>query len=191
MKCICHQCALWGGTHSGHTFKQLGNVIRLSKFWWNRVVVHNNGWNPRISPDLILSVVFVLYLFICVGPLKLAPFSACVCTENGHYPRPQTLFSPDSPYDITSGEGPGLISERCSDKHFLTTTISVYWWGSPSFVNHILSSTMEIECAANNSSSSIDSPKTTRVMSSAKPNKIVGFADDMILVASCCNFPTR
>lgn len=24
-KCgICHQCALWGGTHSGHTFKQLG-----------------------------------------------------------------------------------------------------------------------------------------------------------------------
>lgn len=22
--CICHQCALWGGTHSGHTFKQLG-----------------------------------------------------------------------------------------------------------------------------------------------------------------------
>ncbi|EAT35401.1 AAEL012435-PA [Aedes aegypti] len=23
MKCICHQCALWGGTHSGHTFKQL------------------------------------------------------------------------------------------------------------------------------------------------------------------------
>ncbi|XP_055855337.1 uncharacterized protein LOC129917252 isoform X2 [Episyrphus balteatus] len=21
--CICHQCALWGGTHSGHTFKQL------------------------------------------------------------------------------------------------------------------------------------------------------------------------
>ncbi|XP_055540323.1 E3 ubiquitin-protein ligase TRIM37-like isoform X2 [Wyeomyia smithii] len=23
MKCICHQCALWGGTHSGHSFKQL------------------------------------------------------------------------------------------------------------------------------------------------------------------------
>lgn len=22
--CICHQCALWGGTHSGHSFKQLG-----------------------------------------------------------------------------------------------------------------------------------------------------------------------
>ena len=22
--CICHQCALWGGLHSGHTFKQLG-----------------------------------------------------------------------------------------------------------------------------------------------------------------------
>lgn len=24
--CICHQCALWGGTHSGHTFKQLGEL---------------------------------------------------------------------------------------------------------------------------------------------------------------------
>ncbi|XP_055316274.1 protein PF3D7_1417600-like [Sitodiplosis mosellana] len=24
--CICHQCALWGGTHSGHTFKQLDLV---------------------------------------------------------------------------------------------------------------------------------------------------------------------
>ncbi|XP_023014574.2 E3 ubiquitin-protein ligase TRIM37 [Leptinotarsa decemlineata] len=24
--CICHQCALWGGTHSGHTFKQLNEV---------------------------------------------------------------------------------------------------------------------------------------------------------------------
>ncbi|KAK8739176.1 hypothetical protein OTU49_003513 [Cherax quadricarinatus] len=25
-KCICHQCALWGGTHSGHTFKPLEEV---------------------------------------------------------------------------------------------------------------------------------------------------------------------
>lgn len=25
--CICHQCALWGGTHSGHTFKQLGKFL--------------------------------------------------------------------------------------------------------------------------------------------------------------------
>lgn len=25
--CICHQCALWGGTHSGHTFKQLGKLV--------------------------------------------------------------------------------------------------------------------------------------------------------------------
>ncbi|KAL0115521.1 hypothetical protein PUN28_010800 [Cardiocondyla obscurior] len=25
-KCICHQCALWGGTHSGHTFKPLQDV---------------------------------------------------------------------------------------------------------------------------------------------------------------------
>ncbi|XP_026831240.1 uncharacterized protein LOC105284425 isoform X2 [Ooceraea biroi] len=25
-KCICHQCALWGGTHSGHTFKPLEDV---------------------------------------------------------------------------------------------------------------------------------------------------------------------
>ena len=25
-KCICHQCALWGGTHSGHTFKPLDEV---------------------------------------------------------------------------------------------------------------------------------------------------------------------
>lgn len=25
-RCICHQCALWGGTHSGHTFKQLEEV---------------------------------------------------------------------------------------------------------------------------------------------------------------------
>ncbi|XP_064612300.1 E3 ubiquitin-protein ligase TRIM37-like isoform X2 [Liolophura sinensis] len=24
--CICHQCALWGGTHSGHTFKPLDSV---------------------------------------------------------------------------------------------------------------------------------------------------------------------
>lgn len=24
--CICHQCALWGGTHSGHTFKPLDDV---------------------------------------------------------------------------------------------------------------------------------------------------------------------
>ncbi|XP_057669302.1 E3 ubiquitin-protein ligase TRIM37-like isoform X2 [Diorhabda carinulata] len=24
--CICHQCALWGGTHSGHTFKPLNEV---------------------------------------------------------------------------------------------------------------------------------------------------------------------
>ncbi|XP_015840432.1 uncharacterized protein LOC661701 isoform X2 [Tribolium castaneum] len=24
--CICHQCALWGGTHSGHTFKPLDEV---------------------------------------------------------------------------------------------------------------------------------------------------------------------
>lgn len=28
--CICHQCALWGGTHSGHTFKQLGKFLSLS-----------------------------------------------------------------------------------------------------------------------------------------------------------------
>jgi len=25
-KCICHQCALWGGTHSGHTFKPLDEI---------------------------------------------------------------------------------------------------------------------------------------------------------------------
>ncbi|XP_039746622.1 uncharacterized protein LOC120624248 isoform X2 [Pararge aegeria] len=25
-RCICHQCALWGGTHSGHTFKPLEEV---------------------------------------------------------------------------------------------------------------------------------------------------------------------
>ena len=25
-ECICHQCALWGGTHSGHTFKPLEEV---------------------------------------------------------------------------------------------------------------------------------------------------------------------
>ncbi|CAH1184906.1 unnamed protein product [Phyllotreta striolata] len=25
--CICHQCALWGGTHSGHTFKPLDEVF--------------------------------------------------------------------------------------------------------------------------------------------------------------------
>lgn len=25
-KCICHQCALWGGTHSGHTFRPLEEV---------------------------------------------------------------------------------------------------------------------------------------------------------------------
>lgn len=25
-QCICHQCALWGGTHSGHTFKPLDDV---------------------------------------------------------------------------------------------------------------------------------------------------------------------
>ncbi|KAL5017120.1 hypothetical protein ScPMuIL_006709 [Solemya velum] len=25
-QCICHQCALWGGTHSGHTFKPLDGV---------------------------------------------------------------------------------------------------------------------------------------------------------------------
>lgn len=24
--CICHQCALWGGIHSGHSFKQLEHV---------------------------------------------------------------------------------------------------------------------------------------------------------------------
>ncbi|RXG74022.1 E3 ubiquitin-protein ligase TRIM37 [Armadillidium vulgare] len=24
--CICHQCALWGGTHSGHTFKPLEDI---------------------------------------------------------------------------------------------------------------------------------------------------------------------
>ncbi|TRY62611.1 hypothetical protein TCAL_08217 [Tigriopus californicus] len=25
-QCICHQCALWGGTHSGHTFKPLAEI---------------------------------------------------------------------------------------------------------------------------------------------------------------------
>lgn len=25
---ICHQCALWGGTHSGHTFKPLEDVYQ-------------------------------------------------------------------------------------------------------------------------------------------------------------------
>ena len=25
-QCICHQCALWGGTHTGHTFKPLEEV---------------------------------------------------------------------------------------------------------------------------------------------------------------------
>lgn len=25
-KCICHQCALWGGNHSGHTFKPLDDI---------------------------------------------------------------------------------------------------------------------------------------------------------------------
>jgi hypothetical protein len=25
-RCICHQCALWGGTHSGHSFKPLEEV---------------------------------------------------------------------------------------------------------------------------------------------------------------------
>ena len=24
--CICHQCALWGGTHTSHTFKPLDEV---------------------------------------------------------------------------------------------------------------------------------------------------------------------
>lgn len=27
--CICHQCALWGGTHSGHTFKKIGELNNL------------------------------------------------------------------------------------------------------------------------------------------------------------------
>lgn len=25
-KCICHQCALWGGMHGGHTFKPLAEI---------------------------------------------------------------------------------------------------------------------------------------------------------------------
>lgn len=29
--CICHQCALWGGTHSGHTFKKLGEISPVSR----------------------------------------------------------------------------------------------------------------------------------------------------------------
>lgn len=34
--CICHQCALWGGTHSGHTFKQLGKPLpSLSSIFLN------------------------------------------------------------------------------------------------------------------------------------------------------------
>lgn len=32
--CICHQCALFGGTHSGHTFKQLGNFTWLAIFFF-------------------------------------------------------------------------------------------------------------------------------------------------------------
>jgi len=27
-KCICHQCALWGGTHSGHDFRPLDEIYR-------------------------------------------------------------------------------------------------------------------------------------------------------------------
>lgn len=30
-KCICHQCALFGGTHSGHTFKPLDEVYEFHK----------------------------------------------------------------------------------------------------------------------------------------------------------------
>ncbi|XP_059144246.1 E3 ubiquitin-protein ligase TRIM37-like isoform X1 [Physella acuta] len=29
--CICHQCALWGGTHSGHTFKPLEGIYEEHK----------------------------------------------------------------------------------------------------------------------------------------------------------------
>ncbi|XP_075221281.1 E3 ubiquitin-protein ligase TRIM37-like isoform X2 [Lycorma delicatula] len=30
-RCICHQCALWGGTHTGHTFKPLEEVYEQHK----------------------------------------------------------------------------------------------------------------------------------------------------------------
>ncbi|BFZ18623.1 hypothetical protein BsWGS_21662 [Bradybaena similaris] len=30
-QCICHQCALWGGTHSGHTFKPLEGIYEEHK----------------------------------------------------------------------------------------------------------------------------------------------------------------
>lgn len=29
-RCICYQCALWGGTHSGHSFKQIGKQKSFS-----------------------------------------------------------------------------------------------------------------------------------------------------------------
>jgi tripartite motif-containing protein 37 len=31
IKCICHQCALFGGTHSGHTFKPLDEIYDFQK----------------------------------------------------------------------------------------------------------------------------------------------------------------
>ena len=31
IKCICHQCALFGGTHSGHTFKPLDEIYDFHK----------------------------------------------------------------------------------------------------------------------------------------------------------------
>lgn len=37
--CICHQCALWGGTHSGHTFKQLGKYSLIISLIFNSIVL--------------------------------------------------------------------------------------------------------------------------------------------------------
>lgn len=58
-KCICHQCALWGGTHSGHTFKPLEDVYEQHVTQIKTEVVQLN----RRLMELISLVQEVVYMF--------------------------------------------------------------------------------------------------------------------------------
>lgn len=63
--CICHQCALWGGTHSGHTFKPLEDIYEQHLTQIREEVAHlKRRLHELVS--LVQEVVSILLFFFIV-----------------------------------------------------------------------------------------------------------------------------
>lgn len=73
-KCICHQCALWGGTHSGHTFKPLEEVYEQHV---TQIKAEVGQLNRRLM-ELISLVQEVVSIYTTISRLQLLLFQSII-----------------------------------------------------------------------------------------------------------------